>query len=91
MKTALLPCNTRVLFRQDDPEQKSKGGVIIPDQAQQKPGKGKVLAVGPEVKEIQEADLIFFNKYDVTYLEIEGAELAVIDEENVLLRLGRVE
>lgn len=83
VKNTIKPCGDRILVKQDDAEDKSKGGILLPNQ--KPPGKGKVLAVGKDVEEIKDGDIVLFQKYEATPLEIEGASLVVVREEHVLV------
>jgi chaperonin GroES len=84
----IKPLNDRVLVLRMEAEQKSAGGIIIPDTAKEKPQKGKVIAVGPgkmgdDNKRIPPAvkagDIVLFAKYS-------GSEIKLDDEEHVFLR-----
>lgn len=87
------PLGDRVLVRRTEEENRSKGGIIIPDTAKEKPMKGTVSAVGPgeKTKEgdrrpmaVKEGDAIIFGKYAGTEIKIEGEEYILIKENEIL-------
>ncbi|MFH1856579.1 MAG: co-chaperone GroES [Candidatus Omnitrophota bacterium] len=90
----IKPLGDRVLIKVLDPEEKTKGGIIIPDTAKEKPQQGKVVAVGTgKVKkdgtripmELKEGDKVLFSKYSGNeFTTAEGEELLVIKEEDIL-------
>jgi chaperonin GroES len=82
-----------VLVKRIEEEEKTKGGIIIPDTAKEKPQEGKVVAVGKgkvledgklQPLEIKKGDRILFNKYSGTEVQIEGEEHLIIREDDVL-------
>ncbi len=89
----LRPLQDRILVQRVKEEEKTKGGIIIPDTAKEKPAEGKVFSVGkgklddngkriaPEVKK---GDRILFGKYSGTEVKIEGQEYLIMREEDVL-------
>ena len=87
------PLHDRILVRRIEEEEKSKGGIIIPDTAKEKPQEGKVIAVGKgKVNEdgelrpldVHKGDRILFGKYSGTEIELEGEEHLIIREDDVL-------
>ena len=89
----LRPLQDRILVQRVKEEEKTKGGIIIPDTAKEKPAEGKIVSVGkgkvdengkriaPEVKK---GDRILFGKYSGTEVKIEGEEYLIMREEDVL-------
>ena len=89
----LRPLQDRILVQRVKEEEKTKGGIIIPDTAKEKPAEGKIVSVGkgklddsgkriaPEVKK---GDRILFGKYSGTEVKIEGQEYLIMREEDVL-------
>jgi chaperonin GroES len=80
-----------------DKEQKSAGGIIIPDTAKEKPQEGKVVAVGPGKRdedgkrippEVKEGDRILFSKYAGTEIKIDGVEHLFMREDDILAILN---
>jgi chaperonin GroES len=80
----LQPLADRIVARSVEAESKSPSGIILPDSAKQKPQMGEVLAVGKEVKEVKAGDKILYSKYGPSEVKVEGEELLLIKEEDVL-------
>ena len=87
------PLNDRVLVLRIEKEEKSAGGIIIPDTAKEKPQEGKVVAVGPgKLKEkggripleVKDNDRILFGKYAGTDIKIDGVEHLILREDDIL-------
>ena len=87
------PLHDRVVIRRAEGELKSKGGIIIPDTAKEKPSEGKVVAVGKgKVSEdgkltpldVKKGDRVLFSKYSGTEVTVEGDECLIIREDDVL-------
>ena len=87
------PLHDRVLVKRVDEEATTKGGIIIPDSAKEKPIEGKVVAVGNgkvlkdgtlQPLEVKKGDAILFGKYSGTEIKIEGEEHLILREEEVL-------
>jgi len=89
----LRPLHDRILVERVEEAEKTKGGIIIPDSAKEKPAEGKVIAVGkgrigddgkPVKLEIKKGDRILFGKYGGTDVKIDGEEYLIMREEDVL-------
>jgi chaperonin GroES len=89
----LKPLNDRVLVKRLETEEKTAGGIIIPDTAKEKPQRGKVVAAGPgkldedgkEIKmSVQSDDLVLFSKYAGTEVKIDGEEHLIMREDDIL-------
>jgi chaperonin GroES len=89
----LRPLQDRILVQRVEEENKTKGGIIIPDTAKEKPAEGKVVAVGSGkvgddgtrvALEIKVDDRILFGKYSGTEVKIEGEEYLIMREDDVL-------
>jgi len=87
------PLNDRVLVLRIEEEEKTAGGIIIPDTAKEKPQEGKVIAVGPgRIKEdgerippaVKENDRVLFGKYAGTEIKIDGVEHLILREDDIL-------
>lgn len=89
----LQPLNQNVLLDNSTPqEQRTKGGIIIPDTAKEKPQFAKVLALGNiENPEIAVGDTVFFKKYSGTDLEFEGNKYLVIPYADLLAKIVETE
>ena len=91
------PLHDRVLVRPLEAEEKSAGGVIIPDTAQEKPVQGKVLSVGPGARDetgklqpldVKKGDTILFGKWSGTEVKIDGEELMIMKESDIMGVIG---
>ncbi|NCC25663.1 MAG: co-chaperone GroES [Deltaproteobacteria bacterium] len=89
----LKPLHDRILVKRLEEEEKTKGGIIIPDSAKEKPIKGEILAVGPGkvaddgkrvAMTVKAGDKVIFNKYAGTEIKIDGAEQLIMREDDVL-------
>ena len=87
------PLHDRVLVRRLGEEDKTAGGIIIPDTAQEKPSEGKIVAVGPGNRdkdgnlvplELKVGDTILFGKWSGTEARIDGEELLIMQESDVM-------
>jgi len=85
----VLPVSDKVLVRPEAAEEMSEGGIVIPDQARQMPGRGEVVAVGRDTEEVRVGEIVLYNKYDISLVEIEGEEFAILAEENLLVRIKK--
>ena len=90
---AIRPLHDRLIVKRLEEEEKTKGGIIIPDSAKEKPAEGKVIAVGngklnKDGKkiplEVKKGDRILFAKYGGTEVKIDGEEHLIMREEDVL-------
>jgi chaperonin GroES len=87
------PLNDRVLVLRIGEEEKTSGGIIIPDTAKEKPQEGKVVAVGPGkvndegkkvVLDVKAGDKVLFGKYSGTEIKIDGVEHLIMREDDIL-------
>ncbi len=87
------PLADRVLVKPLEAEQKTKGGIIIPDNAKEKPQKGEVIAVGPGkvaengqkiAMEIKKGDNVLYGKYSGTEVTVDGIEYLIVKESDIL-------
>jgi chaperonin GroES len=87
------PLHDRVLVQPLDGEEKTAGGIIIPDTAKEKPSEGKVIAVGPGAKtedgkilpmEVKVGDLVLFGKWSGTEVKINGVEYSIMKESDIM-------
>ena len=87
------PLHDRVAIRRLDAEEKTAGGIIIPDTAQEKPQQGEVVAVGDGLRsetgdimplEVKPGDKILFGKYSGTEVTIDGEDLVIIKESDIM-------
>ena len=89
----LKPLNDRVIVTRVEKEQKTAGGIIIPDTAKEKPQEGKIVAAGPGKlddngkripMEVKKGDRILFSKYAGTEIKIDGVEHIFMKEDDIL-------
>jgi chaperonin GroES len=89
----IKPLNDRVLVKRMEEVQVTKGGILIPDTAKEKPIEGKVIAVGPGkmseqgqrmALQLKEGDRVLFGKYAGTEIKMEGDEFLMMREEDIL-------
>jgi len=89
----IRPLQDRILVKRIDEEETTKGGIIIPDTAKEKPQEGKVIAVGNgkvledgkvQKLDVKKGDRVLFSKYAGTEVNIEGEEHLIIREDDVL-------
>ena len=90
---AFRPLGDRVLVKRVEEESKTKGGIIIPDTAKEKPQEGEVVAVGPGARaedgtvtalDVQVGDRILFGKWSGTEVKVDGEELLIMKESDIL-------
>ena len=92
MATKIRPLHDRVIVKRIDEEEKTKGGIIIPDTAKEKPQEGRVVAVGPGKNEdgkviplgVKAGDKILFGKYSGTEIKLDGEEHLIMREDDIL-------
>jgi chaperonin GroES len=87
------PLHDRVVVRRVEEDTKTKGGIIIPDTAQEKPMQGEIIAVGPGGRDeagklipidLKAGDFVLFGKWSGTEVKIEGEELLIMKESDVM-------
>ncbi len=89
----IRPLHNRLIVKRLDEDQKTAGGIIIPDTAKEKPQQGTVLAVGPGKRDdkgnvvamtVQKGDRVLFSKYSGNEIKLDGEETLIISEDDVL-------
>jgi chaperonin GroES len=90
---AFRPLGDRVLVKRVEEEEKTKGGIIIPDTAKEKPQEGEVIAVGPGARDesgkiqpldVNVGDRILFGKWSGTEVKLDGQDLLIMKESDIL-------
>jgi chaperonin GroES len=90
---AFRPLGDRVLVRRVEEEEKTRGGIIIPDTAKEKPQEGEVIAVGPGARDengkvqpldVSVGDRILFGKWSGTEVKLQGEDLLIMKESDIL-------
>ena len=89
----IRPLQDRVLVRRIDVDEKTSGGIIIPDSAQEKPSEGEVLSAGPGERDdsgtvhsldVSKGDRILFGKFAGTEVKLDGEELLIMKESDIM-------
>jgi chaperonin GroES len=93
MAVKIRPLHDRVIVKRLEQEQKSAGGIIIPDTAKEKPQEAKVVAVGPGRRdengklippEVKKGDRVLFGKYSGSEIKLDGEEHLILREEDIM-------
>jgi len=93
MMMKIRPLNDRILVKRLEEEEKTKGGIIIPDTAKEKPAEGEVVAVGPGrlndkgdriEPAVKVGDRVLFSKYGGTDVKLEGEDYLILREDDIL-------
>jgi chaperonin GroES len=96
MALKVRPLDDRVVIEQIEAEEKTSGGIVLPDTAKEKPQRGKVLAVGPgklldngsrAAIDLKVGDEVLFGKYSGTDIKVDGHEIKILREADVLAKL----
>jgi chaperonin GroES len=92
-KVKIQPIDDRVVVEQVEAEEKTAGGIVLPDSAREKPQRGKVIATGPGklldsgergTMSVKVGDEVFYGKYAGTEIEIDGNEVVILRESDIL-------
>jgi len=96
-KTKFRPLHDRVVVRRITAQEKTKGGIIIPDSAQEKPSEGEVIAVGPGGRDengkltpmdMKVGDRVLFGKWSGTEVKLDGEDLLIMKESDIMGVVG---
>ena len=91
------PLHDRVVVRRLDGEEKTKGGIIIPDTAKEKPQEGEIVSVGPGARDdagklvaldVKKGDRVLFGKWSGTEVKIDGQDLLIMKESDIMGVIG---
>ena len=91
--SSFRPLHDRVVVRRVDSEEKTKGGIIIPDTAKEKPQEGEIIAVGPGGRDeagklipidVKSGDRVLFGKWSGTEVKLDGDELLIMKESDIM-------
>jgi chaperonin GroES len=92
-KTKFRPLHDRIVVRRITAEEKTKGGIIIPDTAQEKPSQGEIIAVGPGGRDeagklipidLKNGDKVLFGKWSGTEVKLDGEDLLIMKESDIM-------
>jgi len=95
---ALKPLDDRVVVKQVEAEETTSGGIVLPDAAQERPQRGTVLAVGPgklldsgerAKMSVAKGDDVLYAKYGGTEIEVDGKEVVILRESDILAKIGK--
>ncbi|MEN3930202.1 co-chaperone GroES [Microvirga sp. W0021] len=87
------PLHDRVVVRRVESEEKTKGGIIIPDTAKEKPQEGEIVAVGPGIRDdngklvaldVKKGDRVLFGKWSGTEIKLDGEDLLIMKESDIM-------
>ena len=96
-KTKFRPLHDRVVVRRVESEEKTKGGIIIPDTAKEKPQEGEIIAVGSGARDesgklvpldVKKGDRILFGKWSGTEVKLDGEDLLIMKESDIMGIVG---
>jgi chaperonin GroES len=96
-KTSINPLEDRVVVKRSDAETKTAGGIFLPENAKEKPQMGLVLAVGPgkqldsgerATPDVKAGDKVLFGKYSGTEITVDGEEVVILRESDILAKIG---
>ena len=92
-KTRFRPLHDRVVVRRIEADEKTKGGIIIPDTAKEKPSEGEIIAVGPGGRDdngkltpmgVKAGDRVLFGKWSGTEVKLDGEDLLIMKESDIM-------
>ncbi|QLF69516.1 co-chaperone GroES [Peteryoungia desertarenae] len=95
--TSFRPLHDRVVVKRVESEEKTKGGIIIPDTAKEKPAEGEVIAVGPGARkengelvalDVKVGDRVLFGKWSGTEVKLDGVDLLIMKEADIMGVIG---
>jgi Co-chaperonin GroES (HSP10) len=95
--TNFRPLHDRVVVKRVESEEKTKGGIIIPDTAKEKPAEGEVIAVGPGARDengkqialdVKVGDRVLFGKWSGTEVKLDGVDLLIMKESDIMGVIG---
>jgi chaperonin GroES len=96
-RVAIRPLGEKVLVKRLEADEKTAGGIVLPDTAKEKPKRGKVLGVGDgrlldtgerKPLQVKKGDQVLFSSYAGTEVKVEGEEMIIMDESDILAILG---
>ena len=96
-KTKFRPLHDRVVVKRVDSEEKTKGGIIIPDTAKEKPMEGEIVAVGTGARDeagklvpldVKKGDRVLFGKWSGTEVKLDGEDLLIMKESDIMGIIG---
>ncbi len=95
--TQIQPLDDRIVVKRVDAEEKTSGGIVLPENAKEKPQQGKVVAVGPgkllddgtrSKPDVKAGDTVLFGKYSGSEITVDGEDIIIMRESDLLAKLG---
>ena len=96
-KTAIVPLDDRIVVTRSAAEEKTSGGILLPENAKEKPQQGSIIAVGPgklldngerATPDVNVGDVVLFGKYAGTEITVDGDEVIILRESDILAKVG---
>ena len=81
---SMKPLGDRVVLKQQEAEEKTKSGIILPDSAKEKPQAAVVVSVGPDVDQVKEGDKVIYTEYAGTEVKYQEEEYTIVDQKDVI-------
>ena len=80
----MKPLGDRVVLKQQEAEEKTKSGIILPDSAKEKPQAAVVVSVGPDVDQVKEGDKVIYTEYAGTEVKYQEEEYTIVDQKDII-------
>ena len=81
---SMKPLGDRVVLKQQEAEEKTKSGIILPDRAKEKPQAAVVVSVGPDVDQVKEGDKVIYTEYAGTEVKYQEEEYTIVDQKDII-------
>ena len=81
---SMQPLGDRVVLKQQEAEEKTKSGIILPDSAKEKPQAAVVVSVGPDVDQVKEGDKVIYTEYAGTEVKYQEEEYTIVDQKDII-------
>ena len=81
---SMKPLGDRVVLKQQEAEEKTKSGIILPDSAKEKPQAAVVVSVGPDVDQVKEGDKVIYTEYAGTEVKYQEEEYTIVDQKDII-------
>ena len=81
---SMKPLGDRVVLKQQEAEEKTKSGIILPDSAKEKPQAAVVVSVGPDVDQVKEGDKVLYTEYAGTEVKYQEEEYTIVDQKDII-------
>ena len=81
---SMKPLGDRVVLKQQEAEEKTKSGIILPDSAKEKPQAAVVISIGPDVDQVREGDKVIYTEYAGTEVKYQEEEYTIVDQKDII-------